>query len=99
MLICYCNILLRKGIEAAILRLLQADPWELIVPAKLYHSLGRRGRCCTCFPNVVEAISGVTKAFYARAEDEGEDVASHLQRVRGELRVRFGGNAQNRRDP
>lgn len=91
MLVCHCNVITEKDIEAAILRLLEADPWQLIVPAKVYHSLGRRGRCCGCFPNVVETIIRVTESFHARAESAplGGEIVSHLDRVRG-LRGQFG---------
>ncbi len=86
MLICHCNILTEEDIEAAIARLLEADPWGLIVPAKVYHSMGRRGRCCTCFPSVIETIVRVTEAFHARPNGgSASEAASHLERVR-ELR-------------
>lgn len=89
MLICHCNVITEKEIEAAILALLDADPWQLIVPAKVYHSLAKRGRCCGCFPNVVETIIRVTEAFHARnADGESDDIVSHLDRVR-ELRGQF----------
>ncbi len=89
MLICHCNLITEKEIEEAILDLLNADPWQLIVPAKVYHSLRKRGRCCGCFPNVVETIIRVTESFHARSEASGVDVVSHLDRVRG-LRGQYG---------
>ena len=36
--------------------LLDEDCWQLIVPAKVYHAMQKRGRCCGCFPNVVDII-------------------------------------------
>ena len=89
MLICHCNIITEKEIEQAIIDLLDVDPWQLIVPAKVYHSLKKRGRCCGCFPNVVETIIRVTEKYHARSEVDGADVVSHLDRVRG-LRVEYG---------
>ncbi|MBE7186608.1 MAG: (2Fe-2S)-binding protein [Methylobacterium mesophilicum] len=90
MLICHCNVITQKDIETAILGLLEADPWQLVVPAKVYHSLGRRGRCCGCFPNVVETIIRVTESFHACRRDAAEaETVSHLDRVR-ELRGTFG---------
>ena len=39
MLVCHCNLITEKEIEEAIVSLLDADPWQLIVPAKVYHTL------------------------------------------------------------
>ncbi len=89
MLICHCNLISEKEIEQAIIDLLAHDPWILIVPAKVYHALQKRGRCCGCFPNVVETIIRVTEAYHLRSEANGMDVVSHLDRVRG-LRTEFG---------
>ncbi len=83
MLICHCNLITEKEVEAAILALLDADPWQLIVPAKVYHSLSKRGRCCGCFPNVVETIIRVTEDYHRRSIVDGEEVISFLDRVRG----------------
>ncbi|HEV7415661.1 (2Fe-2S)-binding protein [Tianweitania sediminis] len=91
MLVCHCNIITEKEIENAILELLDADPWHLIVPAKVYHHLAKRGRCCGCFPNVVETIIRVTENYHARSASDAGDVVSHLDRVRG-LRDQFGSN-------
>ena len=89
MLICHCNLITEKEIEATILELLDEDAWQLIVPAKVYHRLRMRGRCCGCFPNVVETIIRITEAYHSRSEASGLDVVSHLDRVR-ELRAQFG---------
>ncbi len=89
MLVCSCNIITLKEIEAAIVSLLDADPWQLIVPAKVYHSLQQRGRCCGCFPNVVETIIRVTEEYHRRSVDSGDEVVTYLDRVRG-LRDQFG---------
>ncbi|MGE0503683.1 MAG: (2Fe-2S)-binding protein [Rhizobiaceae bacterium] len=89
MLICHCNLITEREIEDTIIDLLEKDPWQLIVPAKVYHTLAKRGRCCGCFPNVVETIIRVTESFHAGSTAEGVDVVSHLDRVRG-LRVQFG---------
>jgi len=97
MLICHCNLITEKEIESAILDLLDKDPWGLIVPAKVYHSLQRRGRCCGCFPNVVETIIRVTEGYHARSEASGDEIVSHLDRVRG-LRAQFGRRGHERRE-
>ena len=89
MLICHCNLITEKEIEDTIIGLLEGDPWQLIVPAKVYHTLHKRGRCCGCFPNVVETIIRVTENFHARSEADVHVIVSHLDRVRG-LRGQYG---------
>lgn len=97
MLICHCNVITEKEIEQAIIGLLDQDPWQLIVPAKVYHSLKKRSRCCGCFPNVVDTIIRVTETYHARSEASGTDVVSHLDRVRA-LRSQFGSRTHERRE-
>ena len=88
MLICHCNLISEREIEGAILDLLDQDPWMLIVPARVYHALAKRGRCCGCFPNVVETIIRVTENYHRRSEANAE-IVSHLDRVKG-LRAEYG---------
>ena len=71
MLICHCNVITEKEIEQTIIDMLDEDAWQLIVPAKVYHRLQKRGRCCGCFPNVVETIIRVTEDYHARSEAGG----------------------------
>jgi bacterioferritin-associated ferredoxin len=52
MIVCSCNIITRRDIEAVIERILVDDPFAVLTPNLLYHRLGRRGRCCSCFPHV-----------------------------------------------
>ena len=89
MLICHCNVVTEREIRDATRALLRDDPWELIVPAKLYRELGKRGRCCGCFPNVVETIIRVTEAFHARNGSGETEIVTYLDRVRG-LRGQYG---------
>ena len=96
MLICHCNIITEKEIEETIIRRLDQDRWQLIVPAKVYHAMNKRGRCCSCFPNVVETIIRVTEDYHARSVTSGADIVSHLDRVRT-LRDQYGRKAHERR--
>lgn len=96
MLICHCNLITEKEIEDTVLELLEQDPWQLIVPAKVYHAMQKRGRCCGCFPNVVETIIRATERFHARSEANDVDIVSHLDRVR-ELRGQYGSRMHARR--
>ncbi|MCX8282246.1 (2Fe-2S)-binding protein [Phyllobacterium sp. 0TCS1.6C] len=82
MLVCHCNIITQKEIEDTIIELLDADPWQLVVPAKVYHALKKRGRCCGCFPNVVETIIKVTEDYHLRHGSNDSDSVSFIDRVR-----------------
>jgi hypothetical protein len=97
MLVCHCNLITQKEIEEAIVRLLDADPWQLIVPAKVYHTLSKRGRCCGCFPNVVETIIRVTEEYHRRDDPDDADTVTFLDRVR-ELRGQYGSRLHERRN-
>ncbi len=96
MLICHCNLITEKEIVDTIVQLLDQDPWSLIVPAKVYHALHKRGRCCGCFPNVVETIIRVTEEYHTRSEARASEIVSHLDRVRS-LRGQFGSRTHERR--
>ncbi len=65
MIVCQCTLLSQGEIEAAVEKLLTDDPWQLIVPTKVYHSMLIRGRCCGCFPDVVEIIGAVSERVRA----------------------------------
>ena len=66
MLVCQCNMITDKEIEGIVLELLQADPWQLVVPAKVYSELNRRAKCGGCVPNVVDIIVRVTENYHAQ---------------------------------
>ena len=51
-IVCSCNVISRREIEAVIEDILADDPFAVLTPGLLYHRLGRRGRCCGCFPVV-----------------------------------------------
>jgi len=96
MLVCHCNLITEKEVEETILELLAEDPWMLVVPASVYHRLGKRGRCCGCFPNVVETIIRVTESYHGDPAGGHAGVVSHLDRVRG-LRLQYGRRDHERR--
>ncbi len=43
-------------INEAIEGLIDDDPYQLITPGVVYRELGKRGKCCGCFPQVVGLI-------------------------------------------
>lgn len=52
MIVCSCNIITRRDVELVIEEILGDDPYAVLTPNLLYHRLGRRGKCCGCFPHV-----------------------------------------------
>ena len=88
MITCHCNIITEAEIEQTIVSMLDADRWQLIVPAKLYHALEKRGKCCRCFPNVVDIIIRTSDAYHARCETPDNDRQSYRARLL-ELRTAY----------
>jgi hypothetical protein len=56
MIVCSCNIITNRDIEAVIEGILRDDPYAVLTPNLIYHRLGRRGRCCGCFPHVTRIM-------------------------------------------
>ena len=56
MIVCSCNVITRRDVESVIEEILVADPYAVLTPNLLYHRLGRRGKCCGCFPHVTEIL-------------------------------------------
>ncbi len=56
MIVCHCNVLTKAMISEAIEGLIDDDPYQLITPGVVYRELGKRGKCCGCFPQVVGLI-------------------------------------------
>ncbi|MCM2396409.1 (2Fe-2S)-binding protein [Rhizobium sp. S95] len=82
MLVCSCNFITDKEIRDVINELLDEDCWQLIVPAKVYHAMGKRGRCCGCFPNVVDIIIKTTEEYHATHNTDGVKVCDFMERLR-----------------
>lgn len=82
MLVCSCNFITDKEIQAVITELLDQDCWQLIVPGKVYHAMGKRGRCCGCFPNVVDLIIRTTADYHAARDTEKTKVVDFMERLK-----------------
>lgn len=82
MLVCSCNFITEKEIEDVINGLLDEDCWQLIVPAKVYHAMEKRGRCCGCFPNVVDIIIRTTQAYHARHDSTEAEIFDFMNRLK-----------------
>ncbi len=64
MLVCQCNVITDREIVRVIKDLLADDPWQIIVPAKVYRELEKRCKCSGCVPNVVDLITQVTHEYH-----------------------------------
>lgn len=68
MLVCQCNVISDRDIREIILNFLREDPWEIIVPAKVYRALEKRCKCAGCVPNVVDIITTVTEEYHLQLQ-------------------------------
>jgi bacterioferritin-associated ferredoxin len=96
MLVCQCNMITDKEIEAIVLGFLREDPWQLVVPAKVYRELERRAKCSGCVPNVVDIIVKTTENYHleqARTHSELVDVRARLATLK---RKNIGGRRERR---
>lgn len=82
MIVCHCNMISTEEIESTILELLEEDPWQLIVPLQVYHLLEKRGRCCGCFPNVVDIIVRTVKTYHEEHETPAAEIVSLVDRLK-----------------
>ena len=82
MLVCSCNVITKAEITQVITDLLDEDCWRLIVPVQVYHAMSKRGKCCGCFPNVVDIIVSVTEAYHREQETSEAEIISFIDRLK-----------------
>ena len=82
MMVCSCNLITDKDIKEVIVSLLDEDCWQLIVPGKVYHAMQKRGRCCGCFPNVVDIIIRTTEQYHARRDSTDVEIFDFMIRLK-----------------
>ena len=82
MLICSCNIITEEEIKSVITDLLKQDPWQLIVPLQVYQEMGKRGRCCGCFPKLVDLIVKTSEKFHLELETEETKVVQFITNLK-----------------
>ncbi len=56
MIICHCNIISKADIDGVIASLLADDPWIHLTPGAVLHGLNKRGKCCGCFPTLIDVM-------------------------------------------
>jgi len=84
MIICSCNIITKAEIEEAILSLLDEDEWRLITPGLVYHTLKKRGKCCGCFPGLINIIINTTEDYHRRIATPETDILPFILRIKKE---------------
>jgi bacterioferritin-associated ferredoxin len=82
MLVCSCNYITDMEIREVINELLDEDCWQLIVPSKVYHAMSKRGRCCGCFPSVVDLIIQTTEDYHARRQSTDGEIFDFMSRLK-----------------
>src|SRR5690242_15798208 len=71
MIVCSCNIVTRRDIEVVIEEILVEDLYAVLTPNLIYHRLGRRGKCCGCFPHVSRILVEHATILRERAGVDG----------------------------
>ena len=82
MIVCSCNIIMKDEIKSIILSMLKADPWRLIVPNQVYHEMGKRGKCCGCFPQLVELIVETSEQFHQDMKTDEKQVVQFIAKLK-----------------
>ncbi|MCY0093487.1 (2Fe-2S)-binding protein [Hoeflea ulvae] len=86
MIVCSCNIVSRKDIEEVIVDFLNVDAWQLITPGKVFQAVSARGKCCGCFPGVIDIIVETTERYHAVMESPAPRVVDLLKRIADQRR-------------
>ncbi|AKI02191.1 BFD-like (2Fe-2S) protein [Hoeflea sp. IMCC20628] len=86
MIVCSCNIVSRKDIEEVVTDFLNVDEWQLITPGKVFQAVSARGKCCGCFPGVIDIIVETTERYHAVMESPAPRVVDLLKRIADQRR-------------
>ncbi|MEM5471505.1 (2Fe-2S)-binding protein [Hoeflea sp. AS60] len=81
MIVCSCNFVSTKDIEQVVIDFLNADEWQLITPGKVFQAMSARGKCCGCFPGVIDIIVETTQAYHAQMQSPEPKVVELLTRI------------------
>ncbi|WP_106309954.1 (2Fe-2S)-binding protein [Martelella mangrovi] len=82
MLVCSCNFVTEKEIEDVVTELLDEDCWQIIIPGKVYNRLEKRGRCCGCFPSVIDIIVRTSEAYHQKRDSTEDEICDFLNRLK-----------------
>ena len=65
MIVCHCHVITKAEIKEIVYELLDGDPWFHLTPGSVYHALGKRGKCCGCFPSVIDYLVEIVSEMRA----------------------------------
>lgn len=82
MITCHCNRISVAAIEETVRELLSEEAYQLIVPLQVYHRMAKRGRCCNCFPSVVDIIVRVTAEFHEELQTPSAEIVDLVARLK-----------------
>lgn len=88
MIVCHCNLIMKSEIIEVIEGLLDEDSWRVIVPLQVYHEMSKRGKCCSCFPGVVDLIIETTAAYHKRQATPEAEIVWLVDRLQSENKAR-----------
>ena len=81
-IVCSCNFITLGEIEEVVTGFLGKDEWQLITPGKVYHAMKKRGKCCGCFPNVIDVIIRVTSDYHRAKQTPETDIVFLTEKIR-----------------
>lgn len=84
MIVCSCNVITDREIKEVIIGFLEQDAWQLITPGKIYHAMAQRGRCCGCFPGVIDIIIATTEAWHRDKQTPEAQIIPFILKIRSE---------------
>ena len=82
MIVCSCNVITEKEISDVIISFLDEDDWQLVTPGKVYHAMAQRGRCCGCFPGVIDIIVSTTETYHRQKQTPDAVIIPFIQKIR-----------------
>lgn len=84
MIVCSCNIIRKDEIEGVIIGLLKQNAWRLITPGLVYNAMKKRGKCCGCFPALINVIIATTHNFHLGMNTPEAKILPFIQKIRDE---------------
>ncbi len=84
MIVCSCNFITSREIEEVVTGFLEIDAWRLITPGMVYHAMAKRGKCCGCFPGVIDIIIDTTTDFHRRRMTPEAKIIPFVTEIRRE---------------
>lgn len=88
MIVCSCNVVSERDIEECVTAFLEEDPWQFVTAGKVYREMEKRGRCCACFPGVVDIIVRVSEEHHrllASPETKVIDFMARIKEQKGKM--------------